>query len=40
MALDLRGLVGANDVFRLSAGLKRDPAVEPELDDGHSLTWI
>jgi hypothetical protein len=33
IALDLRGLVGANDVFRLSAGLKRDPAVDTWLTD-------
>ena len=33
IALDLRGLVGANDVFRLSVGLKRDPAVDTWLTD-------
>jgi hypothetical protein len=33
IALDLRGLVGAHDVFRLSAGLKRDPAVDVWLTD-------
>jgi hypothetical protein len=33
IALDLRGLVGANDVFRLSAGVKRDAAVDIWLTD-------
>jgi hypothetical protein len=36
VALDLRGLVGANDIFRLSAGVKRDPAVDVWLTDGPS----
>ena len=34
VALDLRGLVGANDIFRLSAGVMRDPAVDLWLNDG------
>lgn len=28
IALDLRGLVGNTDIFRISAGVKRDPAVD------------
>ena len=28
IALDLRGLIGGNDILRLSAGVKRDPAVD------------
>lgn len=34
VALDLRGLLGANDIFRLAVGLKRDPAVDSWLVDG------
>jgi len=28
IALDLRGLIGRTDIFRLSRGVKRDPAVD------------
>ena len=28
IALDLRGLIGRNEIFRLSAGVKGDPAVD------------
>ena len=28
IALDLRGLIGTNDIFRLSGAVKRDPAVD------------
>lgn len=34
VALDLRGLTGRDDIFRVSAGLKRDPAVESWLAEG------
>jgi hypothetical protein len=34
IALDLRGLIGSNDILRLSGGLRRDPAVEVWLSDG------
>jgi hypothetical protein len=34
IALDLRGLIGTNDVLRLSGGVKRDPDVEVWLSDG------
>jgi hypothetical protein len=34
IALDLRGLIGMNDIFRLSGGVKRDPAVELWLTNG------
>jgi hypothetical protein len=34
VALDLRGLIGATDIFRLSGGVKSDPAVEIWLTDG------
>jgi hypothetical protein len=34
IGLDLRGLVGTNDIFRLSGGVKRDPAVDIWLTDG------
>jgi hypothetical protein len=34
IALDLRGLSGMNDIFRLSGGAKRDPAVDLWLSDG------
>jgi hypothetical protein len=34
IALDLRGLIGGDDVFRLSGGMKRDPAVDTWLSDG------
>jgi hypothetical protein len=34
IALDLRGLIGASEIFRLSGGLKRDPAVDHWLTDG------
>jgi hypothetical protein len=33
IALDLRGLIGRNDIFRLSGGAKRDPAVDIWLAD-------
>ena|SRR5438045_2957281 len=33
VALDLPGLVGANDVFRLRRGSRRDPAVEAWLNE-------
>ena len=31
VALDLRGLTGKTDIFRLSSGVKRDPAVDSWL---------
>ena len=34
IALDLRGLIGSNDILRLSGGLRRDPAVEIWLTGG------
>jgi Domain of unknown function (DU1801) len=34
VALDLRGLIGGNDIFRLSGAVKRDPAVDIWLADG------
>jgi Domain of unknown function (DU1801) len=34
VALDLRGLIGSNDILRLSGGVRRDPAVEIWLTDG------
>jgi hypothetical protein len=34
IALDLRGLIGRNDILRLSGGVKRDPAVDIWLTDG------
>ena len=34
VALDLRGLIGSNDILRLSGGVRRDPAVETWLTDG------
>lgn len=34
IALDLGGLIGAKDIFRLSGGVKRDPAVDLWLSDG------
>jgi Domain of unknown function (DU1801) len=34
IALDLRGLIGRNDILRLSGGVKRDPAVDLWLTDG------
>ena len=34
IALDLRGLIGGNDILRLSGGIKRDPAVDIWLSDG------
>jgi hypothetical protein len=34
VALDLRGLIGAPDILRLSRGLKRNPAVEIWFTDG------
>jgi hypothetical protein len=34
VALDLRGLIGSNDILRLSGGVGRDPAVENWLTDG------
>lgn len=33
VALDLRGLIGSNDVFRLSGGVRQDPAIETWLMD-------
>jgi len=33
IALDLRGLVGKNDILRLSGSVKRDPAVDAWLVD-------
>jgi hypothetical protein len=36
VSLDLRGLIGGNDIFRLSGGVRRDPAVETWLTDGPS----
>jgi hypothetical protein len=34
IALDLRGLIGRTDIFRLSGSVKRDPAVDSWLSDG------
>jgi Domain of unknown function (DU1801) len=34
IALDLRGLIGSNDILRLSGGVKRDPAVDIWLTGG------
>ena len=34
IALDLRTLIGSSDIFRLSGGVRRDPAVETWLADG------
>jgi hypothetical protein len=34
VALDLRGLIGRDDVFRLSGGVKRNPAVATWFADG------
>jgi hypothetical protein len=34
LALDLRGLIGSNDILRLSGGVRRDPAVEVWLSHG------
>jgi hypothetical protein len=34
VALDLRGLTGMKDIFRLSNGMKRDPAVDIWFTDG------
>jgi hypothetical protein len=33
IALDLRGLIGRNDILRLSGAVKRDPAVDIWLTD-------
>ena len=33
IALDLRGLIGGNDILRLSGSVKRDPAVDIWLSD-------
>jgi hypothetical protein len=33
IALDLRGLIGGNGIFRLSGSVKRDPAVDIWLSD-------
>jgi hypothetical protein len=33
VALDLRGLMGTNDIFRLSGAVKRDPHVDMWLSD-------
>ena len=34
VALDLRGLVGRDDIFRISGGARRDPAVDLWFTDG------
>jgi hypothetical protein len=34
VALDLPGLIGANDLFRLSGGVRRNPAVDVWFTDG------
>jgi hypothetical protein len=34
VALDVRGLIGRTDIFRLSGGVKRDPSVESWLSNG------
>ena len=34
IALDVRGLIGVNDILRFSGGVKRDPAVDIWLADG------
>jgi hypothetical protein len=33
IALDLRGLIGAEEIFRLSAGVRNDPAIDLWLAD-------
>jgi hypothetical protein len=40
VALDLRGLIGANDILRLSGGVKRDQAVDVWLDGAAELRSI
>jgi Domain of unknown function (DU1801) len=41
IALDLQGLIGGNDVFRLSGGVQRDPKVDSWLrDDSFELRPI
>jgi hypothetical protein len=40
IALDLRGLIGGNDIFRLSGAVKRDPAVDVWLTEGPELRSI
>jgi hypothetical protein len=41
IALDVRGLIGVKDLFRLSRGMKRDPAVESWLsNEPHELRSI
>jgi hypothetical protein len=34
IGLDVRGLIGMNDLFRLSGGVRRDPAVDAWFSDG------
>jgi hypothetical protein len=34
IALDVRGLIGRTEIFRLSGGVKRDPAVDIWLSEG------
>ena len=34
IALDLRGLIGGNDIFRLSGSVQRDPDIDIWLSDG------
>jgi hypothetical protein len=34
VALDLRGLIGVSEIFRLSGGVKRDPAVDIWFTEG------
>lgn len=34
IALDLPGLIGVNEIFRVSGGVKRDPAVDSWLIEG------
>ena len=34
LPLDLRGLIGSNEIFRLSGGVKRDPTIDLWFDDG------
>jgi hypothetical protein len=36
VALDLRGLIGVSEIFRLSGGVKRDPAVDLWFAEGPS----
>jgi hypothetical protein len=39
IALDLRGLIGRDEIFRLPGGVKRDPAVNIWFTDGPLELW-